>query len=135
MIHIGIDPDVDKSGVAIWESQSKKLKLMVPEYFDLLAILDQYIAPVVHIEAAWLHSKSNWHGGQGAAAQRIAKNVGANHMIGKLIEEYCKRNGIEYTLHKPASKKLTAETFEKLTGYKGRTNQEMRDAALLVYGL
>lgn len=35
---------------------------------------------------------------------------------------------------RPGATKWTAETFARITGYKGRTSNHARDAALLVYG-
>lgn len=133
---IGLDPDIDKSGVAVWDTQKKCfVSIEVMEFFDLLEMLSKAENSGVHLEAAWLHAKSNWHASKDIyIASRIAKNVGANHQIGKLIETYCIRNKIPHQLHKPESKKLDAETFKKLTGWKGYTNSEKRDAAMLVFG-
>lgn len=141
MIYIGIDPDVDKNGFAYYHTLTKSLELKSYSFWDLieeiervLYILDFDDSFHVVIEGGWLNKKSNWHGGNKLASSRIAKNVGSNHQVGKLIVEYCEQNGIPHEVVKPTKSKLNAETFKKVTGYEGRTNQETRDAAMLVFG-
>jgi hypothetical protein len=139
MKYIGIDPDIDKNGVAIWDSEKKQFdSIAVLDFWDLISVfIDlKFWAYETHviIEAGWLIKKSNWHGGRGVMAQRIAKNVGMNHQVGILLAEYCERYDIPYELVKPKGK-IKADTFKKLTGWPERTNQEKRDAAMLVFGL
>jgi hypothetical protein len=150
-IYIGIDPDIDKSGVAIYDKSKPKgsdLTLLKLSFFDLLHLLDlectkqlptgEHQKVSIVIEAGWLNYKSNYHYSRTKAiGERIAKNVGENHAVGKLIEQYCKRNRYTYLLKRPSKStpKRSAQLFTKYTGYKERTNQEMRDAAMLVYGL
>lgn len=137
MIYIGIDPDVNKSGVAVWDSEDKSLELYNLSFWELIEELESYIVPItVVIEAGWLIKKSNWHGKPNqskTAGERISKNVGANHQVGKLLAEYCMANKISFTLVKPKGK-ANSEYFKRLTGYKKQTNQETRDAGMLVYG-
>ena len=90
----------------------------------------------VVIEAGWLHKKSNWHGRAGqtkSVGEKIAKSVGRNHQVGILLKEYCEIKGIKHTLVKPKGK-VKADYFKKLTGYTKRTNQDQRDAGMLVFG-
>jgi len=47
----------------------------------------------------------------------------------------CVYLGIDYKLVKPTKTKTTQDVFKKLTNIVGRTNQEQRDAAMLVFGL
>lgn len=44
--------------------------------------------------------------------------------------------GLTFTMHKPQvhGTKWAAEYFARVTGFKGRTSEHSRDAALLVYG-
>lgn len=135
-IFIGIDPDVDKSGVAVWDNRDKSLELYNMNVPQLIDGLQAYNVPIhVVIEAGWLINKSNWHNAQGQfRRERIAKNVGENHAIGKVIEQMCKHLKISYELQKPKGK-IKSETFKKITGYTKKSNQETRDAAMLVYGM
>ncbi len=140
ILYIGIDPDIDKSGLAIYDRYAdNKLQLLNVGFYDILQILDEQNKQrrvITKIEAGWLNKKSNWHPAQSAAvANKISKNVGENHAVGKLIEEYCIRNNYTYQLIQPKKKKYNAADFNKITGYTQRTNQEVRDAAMLVYGL
>jgi hypothetical protein len=135
---IGIDPDVKKSGYAVWDNQEKKIitATCLP-FFDLLnevALLGESGEIHVTIEAGWLNAKSNFHGGKtDFIRQRIAKNVGSNHQIGKLFEEYCIGRDINYTLYKPINKKTDKAYFKCITGLSIK-NQDVIDAVMLVFG-
>ena len=134
---IGIDPDLKKSGVAIL-GDSLELKTMTfAETVELFRSQQDKIKKVV-IEAGWENTKSNFHNRYGqrkSVGERIAKNVGENHATGKLIAEMAKECGLVVVLVKPTRTKLKAEDFNRITGWQGRTNQEQRDAAMLVYGM
>lgn len=133
---LGIDPDINKSGYSCWDSNKKKLdRITNLSFWDIIEDLNSYRCPIhVVIEAGWLINKSNFHKSQGQfQREKIAKNVGQNHQIGILIAEYCKRNSISYELVKPKGK-LKKEAFKHLTKWDERTNQDSRDAAMLVFG-
>lgn len=133
---IGIDPDLAKSGVAIL-SDSLELKTMTfAETVDLFRSQQDQIKKVV-IEAGWLNVKSNMHGRYGqskSAGERIAKNVGENHATGKLLVEMAKSFRLNVIEVRPTRAKKNAEEFRRITGYVGRTNQEVRDAGMLIWG-
>ena len=138
-LYIGIDPDTKKNGVAYWYKQSKRLELENLSFFDLFESLKSLKIRheiTVIIDAGWLN-KTNFHvtGTNKRVNGKIGERVGANHETGKKIAEMCVYLGIEYILHKPVKSKVDKELFEKITGYKGRTNQETRDAGILVYGM
>jgi len=134
--YIGIDPDCIKSGVALWNSKLKKYEFIKAlKFFDLLELINEYKdTAMVVLEAGWMNKKNNWHLSQNQfTAQRIAKNVGENHKVGKLIAEYLERIKIEHLLVVPKQKKISYELFLKYTGIKEK-NQDKRDAAMLVLG-
>lgn len=143
MIYIGIDPDIDKSGVAIVSKSSRLFKTGTMGFWALHRMLLDYkeslqVLPfMVYLEAGWLNRPANFHRATSKrVSDRIAKNVGENHAVGKLIEQLLVREKIPYQLVKPESRKWDAETYQRITGdLKTRTNSEMRDAAKLVYGL
>ena len=139
ILYIGIDPDIDKSGLCVYDRYADdKMQLFTASFFDVLQTIEEWNSrrrTIVKLEAGWLNKKSNWHGGKSNVAQKIAKNVGENHAVGKLIEVYCIRNNYQCHLITPKKHKVNAEQFKRLTGYDKRTNQEVRDAAMLVYGL
>jgi hypothetical protein len=159
-ILIGVDPDVTASGYASLEinkfevdcgipnswQTTRELKIHKLKFFEMFDSLNtlhkliytfrgQYTAKV-YIEAGWLNTKSNWHGsGKGEnVASRIGTKVGANHQVGKLIAEMCEYLGLEYELVQPKTAKMGAILFRKVTKYKGKLDQDMIDAALLIWG-
>lgn len=148
---IGIDPDVDKSGLAIINTNSKEMELHdmtfyeMCRYFDMLAEKQkvQAFKFVVIIEAGW-KNVNNWHLGFGDNSRTAAKkgeHVGRNKQVGLCLTQYAKDGlGLPVIEQKPLrkiwkgrGKKITAEELEKLTGYSKQSNQEKRDAALLAY--
>lgn len=139
MIYIGIDPDLIKSGVAYWFKGAKQIRLellsttsIVIEFLKLKSIGTEF---TVIIEAGWLNKKSNFRSTQNkAVGERIAKNIGENHAVGKIIEQACQELGIKYKLVRPSKTKVNKTYFFKLTGQKV-ANQELIDAGMLVYGL
>ena len=136
MIYIGIDPDIDKCGYAVWDSDTKELEVYNLTFAQIIDDFNSWNVDFeVHIEAGWLNKKSNFHKMQGSfIREKVAKNVGENQAVGKLLAQYCEHNYIPYKLIKPKGK-INDEMFKKITGYKGRSNQEQRDAAMLVFNL
>ena len=145
-ILIGIDPDVDKSGVAQMAFESLGLlNLSFFHLFDFLShaknisentVITAKIPIKVYIEAGWLN-KSNWHTSDSKSRHvntRIGNNTGANHEVGRKIAEMCEYLKIDYELVRPTQSKVDAVYFKQLTKYQGRTNQEQRDAAMLILG-
>ena len=150
-IAVGIDPDVDKNGVAYLNCETKRLEVSSLSFPDLLDYL-RYVqreAEVcenktfrVIIEAGWLN-KAHWHlkpKDTKAVAAAKGNHAGRNHETGRKIEEMCKHWQIPYELIKPlpkmwkgADKKITHEELAAFTGITGRANQEGRDAALIAW--
>lgn len=142
---IGIDPDVTKSGYARLDKNDGSFILRNLTFFELYDTLLYYSMAFenkitfqveVFIEAGWLN-KSNWHTSckmSVALAAQIGQRTGANHETGKKIVEMCEYLNIKYTLVKPTKSKVDAKEFKTLTKYEGRTNQEQRDAAMLIVG-
>lgn len=153
---VGIDPDVDKSGVASLDCATRRLEIATLTFPDLLDYLQwvkrrsettQQTVRVV-IEAGWLN-KAHWHvtaRDTRAAAAAKGNNAGRNHEVGRKIAEMCEHWQIPYELVRPLALKIggvnlwkgkdgkiTHEELEAITGITGRTNQEGRDAALLAW--
>lgn len=150
-IIVGIDPDVDKSGYAVLKCDTRTVSVDALGFFQLQAYLtaladrakDKNVALVVVVEASWM-IQANWHVNQYDRRNKAAAkgyDVGRNHQVGKLIVEMCKVNGIPVVEHIPLRKCWSGKdrkiTQEELTQFcpvdKTRTNQEMRDAALLAW--
>lgn len=143
---IGIDPDVNKSGIAVFHPD-KKLAMSNLSFFELqdYFVFHRDNIHVVKVEAGYLNLKSNWHNGNNIrTAARVGKNVGACNEVAKKIVEMCNHYHIPVKEIKPLPKiwkghdrKITdAELKYQLKSrgiahVNGRTNQEMRDAALI----
>jgi hypothetical protein len=137
-IYIGIDPDVTKNGVAIWYPKTKKLELENLKFFDVFELIKSLKIRnqiTVIIDAGWLN-KSNFHviGTNKNVNGKIGERVGANHETGRKLAEMCVYLGVEHELHRPTKSKVNKELFEQITGYTQRTNQENRDAGMLIFG-
>lgn len=136
---IGIDPDVQKCGFAVKDKSAGKItEVLAIHFFDVINRINQLRQEgevIVYLDAGWLISKSNWHENQGSRrGEKIAKNVGACHQVGKLIAEYCQRKGIVCHQIRPTGSKVGAVEFGKMNIWQGRINQDCRDACLLVVG-
>lgn len=145
---VAIDPDKEKSGVAVLEPETRRLEvsnLTFPLLLDFVQYAykqaqEQKKTFVVIVEAGWLVTKSNFHEAQGRRAEKIAKDVGANHETGRKIIEMCVHYGIKAEQVRPLVKcwkgkdrKITHEELASFTGIVRRTNQDARDAALLAW--
>lgn len=149
-ILVAIDPDIESSGVAELHRGSRKIKLFslrFPELMDYLlsakrsAEVRQLRLGVI-VEAGWLN-KGNWHlttkDTKYSAAEK-GRQTGRNHETGRKIVEMCNHFQIVTEEVKPLRKlwlgrdrKITAEEFNRVTGYAGRSSQDMRDAGLLAW--
>lgn len=152
---IGIDPDVTKSGVAYYERDTKRLELSTltfPALLDYLQFVkkeceEKHLNMRVIIEAGWLH-KNHWHVAQKdtrAVAAAKGNHAGRNHEVGRKIVEMCEHWKIPHELALPLRKqwkgtdgKITHDELNSVLRAKniptviGRTNQENRDACLIV---
>jgi hypothetical protein len=123
MRYIGIDPDTEKNG------------LHNMPFWDLIQFLEERPDAHVIIEAGWLNKSVNHHFAENKyVAASIGSKVGANAEIGKLIEKFCQNNARPYRLVKPVKSKVNQQQFKVYTGWTKRTNQEQRDAGMLVIG-
>jgi len=137
-ILIGIDPDTEKSGIAV---KSDELQLYNMTFFELYDFLCNFKAEIenvqIYIECGFLNG-GNRHkvfGGSLALNSKIGERIGSNHEVAKKICEMCEHLGIKFTQVRPTKAKTNSDYFKKITGYAKRTNQEQRDACLLIWGL
>ena len=137
-IIIGIDPDVEKSGVAVkCKTFTKLSNLKFFELFDLLSAYKETRESIlVYVECGYLNA-SNWHKKVNQSASvnaKIGERTGANFETAKKICEMCEYLGIEHVKIKPTKSKVNAEFFRQITKIDARTNQEQRDAYMLIHG-
>lgn len=64
-----------------------------------------------------------------------AQGVGSVKRDAQIWEDWCKENQINYKMIHPKNNctKYKSETFKRVTGWTGRTNEHARDAAMLVF--
>ena len=137
MIYIGIDPDVEKSGVAIWDSSRKRfLDITELNFFDTLNTLQKVKPNKIIIEAGFLIPIKNWHKADNkGSSDTIAYQVGRNQQVAYLLGEFCERMKMKFQFVPPKGK-ITKELFKTYTGidFKHKSDQDKIDAAMLVFG-
>ena len=145
---IGIDPDCEKSGLCVINKSEKRVMraeaLPFPELIEAVLLL-QFPGDIecVYVEAGWLN-KGNYHGRKGdSRALSAAKGeaVGRNAETGRKIVEMLRYHNIPTELVRPLKKvwkgtggKISqAEILRIIPGFPKRSNQEVRDAALIAW--
>ena len=149
---IGVDPDVERSGVARLDIDKGSYGLSLQslefgEFVRFLLVLRDEAArggfPVtVVVEAGWLNH-GNWHlrwSDTGRLACAKGYQVGRNHEAGRKTVELCRGLGFLVVEQRPLRKmwsgkdrKITAAELRIVTGYDKRSSQDARDAALLAW--
>lgn len=91
----------------------------------------------------WKHGKDNvrlfiedarlrtWFTG----GKEKAQGAGSVKRDASIWEQWCKENDLQYTMIHPKANatKYNANSFARITGWMGRTNEHGRDAAMLVH--
>lgn len=151
-LFVGIDPDLTKSGFAVWDRPQNKLTdYRTLAFYDIMLAIRKLPreSTLVIVEAGWLNKVANFHTvkvpdrlkGHDAAIEtytrgvreRTAKDVGQNHAAGKLLVECIERMGYTVRFSKPTKKKWEPHDFKRATGITVK-NQEIIDAGRLVIG-
>lgn len=143
---VAIDPDLNASGVAAWNTKTREW--IIAKAVSIENILSELsgLPPTettIYLEAGWLIRKANLRAGNYREAQAKARNVGENHATGKLICKLLKAAGysvIEFKpLRKGAFKTLYGSWSEtgrmyvqKESGLSQRMNDDVRDAIYTV---
>lgn len=150
-IVIGIDPDSDRSGIAVVDVSTRHIDVAAMRFPALIDEICRRLgmaerdgkSVTVYIEAGWLNA-SNWHLSRHDSRNVASKKgvgLGMCHQTGRLIAEMCEHHKVDFVLVKPLQKrwsgrdrKITQQELERFTGkIRGRINQEGRDAALLAW--
>lgn len=149
---IAIDPDVDKSGVVLLDVKNKEfvaasaLSFVDTMYSINMMLVDISAKDCVVVVIEDSDMSVNWHYSQKdskAVAAAKGRSVGICHATARHLKEYCERQQSisSVVMMKPLRKcwkgadgKITHEEITQFTkGLPGRTNQEVRDAALLAW--
>lgn len=129
---LGLDPGC-ATGCAIYRAGTlAHLETIAPE--DIADYIAQAAPDRVIFEDSRLQSKV-WTPVKGAAALKVARNIGEIDAWCRLITAVCERLGIPAHGISPKDKgaKLTSDQFAAVTGWGKRCNQHERDAAMLAH--
>jgi hypothetical protein len=134
---IGIDPDLHRSGVAVYDIEAKRLivceVMTLWKLFDFLRSFAKVNASFIRLEHSPLQKCSSWHkGGKGAAL-----NVGKSQGICIVLKEFLEFEKFEFELLPPSGYSVIfhkVETFKASTGWIKQTNEDSRAAAAMVFG-
>ena len=136
MICVGIDTG-KHTGFAVWDTEKRQLDFVdtIPIHEALLRIWSQRHANVeVYFEDA---RQRKWYGTKTAKEDRNKlQGAGSVKRDSTIWEDALKDWGIPFHAVAPKHNvtKMTPEYFRALTGWKGRTSEHSRDAAMLVFG-
>lgn len=133
--YIGIDCGVD-TGFAVWKMETRRLivvsTLMIHQGLDETRLWRESADGniFVRVEDA---RKRTWFGISGPERW---KGAGSICRDSKIWEEFLKDENIPHEMVAPKNNrtKLKSEQFLVFTGWKDRTSEHSRDAAMLVYG-
>ena len=156
---VGIDPDTDKSGLVLVDKQERRIvsaeALELPALVEHLRMIAQEhdgecYKVLVIIEDS--DTSTNWHvtrlltSGYPLAkklreAAAIGRSAGMCHATLRHIQQFAESAGLPVMMQRPLRKcwrghdgKITqGEAEQFMTGLPKRTNQEVRDAALLAW--
>ena len=149
---IAIDPDVDKSGVALLNVKTRRMEylcaLPFPALMDYLMDTKKTV-DITHenlcvvVEAGWLN-QAHWHLTTRDTARLAAakgNSAGRNHEVARKIVEMSRHYGLDTIEARPLRKcwkgkdgKITHDELAQfIPGLPTRSNQEERDAALLAW--
>ena len=148
---IAIDPDCEKSGVSQLRIADRHIECDCKTFPELLDHLKFIKTVVIHessvlivVEASWLNGHHNWHG-KASDGRYISSSkgydIGRNHETGRKIIEMCKHYGLDVAEQRPLKKcwsgpdrkKTQGEIEQFIPGFPKRSNQEIRDSALLAW--
>lgn len=139
MIWVGIDTGVN-TGIAVWDSKKRELlsldTVTIDEaIFRVLGLVAEYQDISVVVEDA---RKRKWVPNTHDVRKEMARRLGAGSVKrdAKIWEDFLTRMKIQFQMIPPlkGATKWTGEGFASVTGYKGRTTEHSRDAAMLVFG-
>lgn len=127
---IGIDPDLKKSGITIYDIEKKEYEICTSlPMWDLFSILKLEKNSFVILEFST--SNFTWQKGGKVGAM----NVGKNKAVATIIKEYLDFLQIPYKLAEPAGYSnyfKDVDFFEEKTGIAYKTNQDARASAAMI---
>lgn len=136
-IFVGIDPGTH-TGIALWKKKEKILMVETKKIHDAMS----YVKAMHEIHKEQLQvifedaRKRTWFGEKESKVQAKQQGAGSIKRDCSIWEDFLTDVDVDFEMVKPSRgiTKLNQEQFLKLTGYKGRTSEHSRDAAMLVFG-
>lgn len=136
--YIGIDTGVN-TGFAVWNSRDRKFwyieTMMIHKALEMVANWSKTYSLFIRIEDARKRKYIPWQKDEKRERGR-REGAGSVKRDAKIWEDFCIEKNIPFEMVAPKNNKtkINADAFRKMTGFKGRTNEHMRDSAMLVYG-
>lgn len=140
---LGIDPDSDKHGIAIYiDGHLSSLKMLnTIELYRYLSDFHKQDDITIHLEdvkrtKAIYKGRFNQKDNERTKAMK-AQNVGMNKQAQTCIEQMAEAMRVKVILHRPSKMWKDAQSgkkvFEKLTGWTGKSNPDTRSGAHFGY--
>lgn len=142
MLLIGIDPGRN-TGIAIYNKAERKLERVFSlSFWEAIKFLEQFEGRddvKVYIENPNLNPSLHKHTAMYGLNQalKVAQDVGRVKEQAQLLIDWLNAHRLKPVEIKPSKAsgtKIKSPYFNKITKYKGRTNEHGRDAAMLVFG-
>lgn len=138
MIYIGIDPGTH-TGVAVWDSREGKFLSLgtLPIHRAMIFILTWSLKAEEtgqEIQVVFEDARQRkWYGNDSNAKRQGAGSVKRDCSI---WEDFCRDYQIPFVAVPPmkGGTKVSESYFKTISGWKGRTSNHARDAAMLVIG-
>ena len=138
-VYVGIDPGVN-TGFAVWHANEKMINLHTFQIHKAMEGITKICAhPTTRVHVRFEDARlRRWFGKANASQLQGAGSIKRDSTIWHDFLADLSKSHPNLTFEAVAPKdnktKLSAEQFEVYTGYKGKTSEHARDAAMLVYG-
>lgn len=140
MIYIGIDTGVH-TGIAVWNSERKEFAVVdTKKIHEAMNFVYSYVDSDIPFQVRFEDARQRkWIPMSKNMTAELGRAQGAGYVKAhcQIWEDFLTDYQIPFEAIAPRRNvtKLSAEQFGRITGYKGRTSEHARDAAMLVYGL
>lgn len=137
-VYIGIDPGKN-TGIAIWHADLEELEILPAKPFweawEEVTLTYPPEEVIAVVEDPTQNRPVFSRGQSRPTREKIAQDIGRNKRDAQLWIAGLERLGFAVRRVRPTQSKWTKKTFERITGYTGRSSEHARDAARMVYGL
>ena len=133
MIYVGIDTG-KHTGVAIWKDDHFLAvdTMMIHQAMGLVLDLNKMYAGDLFVIFEDARQRKYF----GNSGKEVWQGAGSIKRDAVIWEDFLTDNQIAFRALPPTkgATKMSSQTFQNLTNWKGRTNEHSRDAAMLVFG-